>query len=228
MLISQRWQASPALLLSLGMVAATAVPLMVDNPAIAAETAIAQSLFNTARVTIPAGTQIAVRYAEENEDGEVADKIIVMPGETVPVTLTVAESLRSSRGTVLLPAGSKVEGELRPLEDDQVGTRFFAEELILPNGNRYDIDANSAAVTDTEIITEESDRDFIKGAVIGAAAAAVLAEILGSIDVLEVLGGAGLGALGILIFGGRDEEVEVVVVEPNTDLDLRVQSDFQL
>ncbi|MEB3359286.1 MAG: hypothetical protein VKK04_21350 [Synechococcales bacterium] len=228
MFISQRWQASPALMLSLGMVAAAAAPIVAHAPAIASETLIAQSLFNDARVTIPEGTQIAVRYDEETEDGEVADKIIVAPGETVSVTLTVAESLRSSRGTVLLPEGSKVEGELRPLGDDQVGTRFYAEELILPNGNRYEIDATSAAVTETEIITEESDRDFLKGAVIGAAAAAVLAEILGSIDVLEVLGGAGLGALGILIFGGRDEEVEVVVVEPNTDLNLTVQSDFQL
>jgi DNA-binding transcriptional regulator LsrR (DeoR family) len=75
------------------------------------------------------------------------------------------------------------------------------------------------------VITEESDPDILRGAAIGAAAAAVLSEIFGSIDVIEVLGGAGLGALAEILLSGS-EEVEVVVIEPATDLDLTLQSEF--
>ncbi|MEO0405861.1 MAG: hypothetical protein AAF289_00775 [Cyanobacteria bacterium P01_A01_bin.135] len=183
-------------------------------------------LFDSARATLSAGTPIDTLYEETDDDGNRVERVVVLPDETAPLSLTVARDVRSTAGTVVIPAGSTIEGELRPLEDDAVGTQFFSEEVTLPNGERYDIDAISAPITRTEIITEESDRDFIKGAVIGGAAAAVLAEILGDIDILEVLGGAGLGALGILIFGGGDEDVEVVVVEPEQDLDVALQSAF--
>jgi DNA-binding transcriptional regulator LsrR (DeoR family) len=86
----------------------------------------------------------------------------------------------------------------------------------------------SDVITDTEIITEESDPDILRGAAIGAAAAAVLSEIFGDIDFIEVIAGAGLGALAAVLLGGRKEEVEVVVVYPESDLDLTLQSDFAL
>ncbi len=66
-----------------------------------------------------------------------------------------------------------------------------------------------------------------EGAAIGAAAAAVVADIFGGIDLGEVLGGAGIGAIAGLLLRGRNE-VEVVVVNPDTDLDLTLQSDLRL
>lgn len=235
MLIGDRWQAKTALLVALGMVTATATP-------IAAHTSVsgehggqaegtrlmAQSLFESAQVSIPAGTRILVSYEEVNDDGEAVERIILAPDESADITVVVDQPIRSSLGTVLVPAGSEIEGELRPLEGDTMGTQFHAETLTFPNGETTEINAVSAPITRTETITEETDPDFLKGAVIGAAAAAVLAEILGSIDFLEVLGGAGLGALGIWIFGGGEEEVDVVVVDPATDLDVTLQSDLRL
>lgn len=184
-------------------------------------------LFDSARAVLSAGTPIDTRYEETDDDGAPVERVLVLPDEVAPLSLTVARDVRSTAGSIVIPAGSIIDGELRPLEEETTGTQFFAEEVTLPNGDSYEIDAISGPITRTEIITEESDRDFIKGAVIGAAAAAVLAEVLGSIDILEVLGGAGLGALGILIFGGGDEDVEVVVVEPDRDLDIALRSDFR-
>jgi len=50
---------------------------------------------------------------------------------------------------------------------------------------------------------------------------------LGRIDILEVLGGAGLGALASVLIRNR-EEVEVIVINPQEDLSLTLQSDFAL
>lgn len=235
MMICDRWQAKTALILSIGIVAATATPIAAQAQfSESLETddrqsfLMAQNVFDSARVSVPSGTRIQVSYDETGDDGEDVERIILAPDETADITVTVAEPIRSDFGTVLVPVGSEIEGELRPLEGDTMGSQFYAETLRLPNGQEADIDAISSPVTRTETITEDTDRDFLKGAVIGAASAAVLAEILGSIDVLEVLGGAGLGALGILIFGGGEEEVDVVVVDPDTDLDVTLRSDLRI
>jgi hypothetical protein len=186
---------------------------------------VAQLFSQPAQVTIPAGSMVPVSYDE-------AEKIVVLPDETAPVTLMVAADMTSERGTVLIPQGSGIEGELRPVyaeddDEDPVGTQFFAETLVFPSGVQQPIDAVSDVLTETETITRRSDPDILRGAAIGAAAAAVLSEVLGDIDFIEVLAGAGLGALASVLLRGR-EEVDVVVIYPETDLDLTLQSDFIL
>lgn len=235
MMTRNRWQAKTALLLACGMVTAIATPIAAQarvfeslSDESSSSVLMAQTLFDSAQVSIPSGTRIQVGYTETGDEGQSIERILLDPDETAEVTLTVDEPIRSNLGTVVVPAGSEIDGELRPLQGDTVGTRFYAETLRLPNGQVTDIDAISAPVTRTETITEDTDPDFIKGAVIGAAAAAVLAEVIGSIDILEVLGGGALGALGIWIFGGGEEETDVVVVEPDTDLDLTLQSELRI
>ncbi|MEL6319432.1 MAG: hypothetical protein AAFQ57_02115 [Cyanobacteria bacterium J06626_14] len=230
-----RWQSNTALLIACGMVTAIATPIAAQARSFEStdrvsqpSALIAQTLLDSAQITIPSGTRIQVGYDETNDDGDPIERILLDPEETADITLIVDQPIRSNFGTVLVPAGSEIEGELRPLQGDTPGSQFFAETIRLPNGETESLDAVSAPVTRTEIITEDTDPDFLKGAVIGAAAAAVLAEIIGSIDILEVLGGGALGALGIWLFGGGEEETEVVVVEPDTDLDLTLQSDLRL
>jgi hypothetical protein len=229
MLISNRWQSKTALVMALGMGSITAMPIMMVNPATASSkpyelaqlfpsqpSQISQEFTG---VTIPAGNFIPTRSDD-------ADKIIIMPDETLSVTLIVDTDIRSSAGTLLIPAGSEIEGELRPTGD---GTRFFAQELMIKNSNqRVPINATSREITQTETIDEGSDTSSIlTGAVIGAAAGAVLAEIFGDIDFGEVLGGAGIGALAGWLLGGR-KQAEVFVINPDTDLDLTLQSDLPL
>lgn len=165
---------------------------------------------------IPAGTLLPTRYDK--------DKIVVTPTETSEITLTVDADVRSWGGSVLIPAGSEIAGELRPTDN---GTQFVAETLILANGDRYSLDADSEVITRRETITKQSNPKWLEGAAIGAVASSVLAELLGNIEIWHVLGGAGLGALASLLIRDR-EKVEVIVIDPTTDLDLKLQSDFAL
>lgn len=221
MLISQRWQSSTALLLALGITSTTALPMFLAVPATALvePTLIAQRFPQSERVTVRAGTIIPV----ELED---AEKIVVTPDETAPVTLTVASNVRTASGTILIPAGSKIEGNLQPTDD---GTQFVAEELIIRNSNRrLPIDATSRVITQRETIGRGTNvGEIVKGAAIGGAAAAIISEIFGSIDLDEVLGGAGVGAIAGLLLGGR-KKADVFVIYPETDLDLTLQSNLIL
>jgi len=220
MLSSHRWQSKTALLIALGMTSTLALPVLLAGEAMASSShyTVGQAFPRSTRILIPAGTLIPVRYDE-------GEKIIVTPEETAPLTLTVAQDIRSSAGTILIRAGSKIEGELQPAFG---GTQFVAQDLILRNSDTsIPIVATSEVITDTEIINEKTNPDILRGAVIGSAAGAVIAEIFGGIDLGEVLAGAGVGVLAELLLRGR-EEVEVVVVNPETDLDLELQSDLYL
>lgn len=167
--------------------------------------------------TIPKGFVIPVEYDEE--------KILLTPEETVPVTLYVAANVRDNQRNTLIPYGSEIVGEIRPDETD--GSYFVADELIFPDGTVQSIDAVSQVVTRRETVKKGANAgDILKGAAIGGAAATVLSEILGDIDFLEVLGGAGAGAVAGLLLGGN--EVELVSIDPNNDLDLTLQNDLAL
>jgi hypothetical protein len=180
---------------------------------------------NNYAVAIAAGTSISVQYNE-------AEKIIVMPDETKDLTLTVAKNITSRQGTILIPAGSKIVGRLQPARN---GSQFVARELVVNQGRsrqeqRYDIVANSRVVTRTERVRRGSNTTAIaRNAAIGAAAAATLAAISGDkvIATEEILGGAGLGALSGLLLN-RQRSVDVVVIYPNRDLTVRLESELAL
>lgn len=222
MLISHHWQSRTALLMALAMTSAATAPILISAPAMAGfEPYVVGQLFpqQSSQVAIPADTTIPIRYDK-------AERIIVTPDETAPVTLTVAADIRSRDGRLLIPAGSQVEGELRPAEG---GTQFFAQQLILRNSNqRLPIDATSQVITETETLNKKSSPNILRGAAIGAAAAAVVSEIFGDIDLGEVLAGAGVGTLAELLLRGRRKEAEVSVIEPETDLDLTLQDELVL
>ncbi|MEL6440898.1 MAG: hypothetical protein AAFQ80_16785 [Cyanobacteria bacterium J06621_8] len=160
--------------------------------------------------TVPSGFVIPVESEES--------KILLTPNETVPFTLLVAANVRDSRRNTLIPYGSEIIGQIEP-SDDESGSLFIAEELVFPDGTSQSIDAVSDVITRRETIKKGANAgDILKGAAIGGAAATVLAEIFGDINALEVIGGAGAGAVAGLLLGGK--EVELVSIDPNRDLDL--------
>jgi phage tail tape-measure protein len=154
-----------------------------------------------------------------------AEKIVVSPDETVPITLQVAANIRSRQGRVLIPAGTEVSGRLEP-EDD--GVRFVARSLRL-YGNSVPFDAVSEVVDEREEVNRNSTGSILKGAAIGAGAAAILAAVTGDrkIGLGEIIGGAGIGALGGWILR-RNQKAEVIVIEPDRELELTLQSDLAL
>ena len=228
MLKFRKWQTGTVLALTLGMTSTSLAPFAIGN-------ANAAPLFpsqqypqypqypptqqaQSGQVRIPRGTVLPVTYDKE--------RIVVAPNETSGVTLKIARNIRASSGTLLIPAGSQVEGELRP---SQGGTQFFAKTLVLTNGDRLPINASSEVVTRKETIRKGADTGAIlTGAGIGAGAAAIIGGITGNrrISKTNVLLGAGLGALGQFLL--KRGSAEVVVVNPQTDLSLTLNNSLAL
>ncbi len=170
-------------------------------------------------IVIPAGSTIPLEYDQE--------KILVTKEETTPITLTVAANIRDRSRNMLIPYGTEVTGQIEPVGNDSVGSLFVAEELIFSDGTRQYLNGRSQIVTRTETVSRGKDAgDVLKGAAIGAAAAAVLSELFGDISAVKVLGGAGLGAIAGLLLGGN--EAELVSIDPNQDLDIILDSDLAL
>jgi hypothetical protein len=217
MLLPNRWKSGTAMTLAMTMASSIAIPLTFIRPATASPIQVAQRFPDSWRNTIQSGTRIPITFDK--------DEIIVTPDETAPVKLTVAQDITTSGGEVLIPEGSVIEGEMTPAGD---GTQFVAKTLVIDDQDvETSIDATSDVITRRETINQRSNPRVLERAAIGGAAAAVLAEIFGRIDLWEVLGGAGLGALSSVLIRDR-KEVEVIRVNPEEDLTLTLQSDFDL
>lgn len=190
----------------------------INSPYIVAQQSTQQP--NTPAVgRIPSGTTIPVKYDQ-------AERILVTKEETAPLTLTVAQNVVTREGAVLIPSGSQVVGELRPAEN---GSQFVARELTLATGQKYEVSASSEVITKTEQVRKGANvGGIVKNAALGAAAAAGIQAVTGDRDigVGETLGGAGIGAL-VGLFLGRDS-VELIAIDPNTDLQLTLGSDLVL
>ncbi|MTJ53985.1 S-layer homology domain-containing protein [Anabaena sp. UHCC 0253] len=170
-------------------------------------------------VTIPQGTTIPVKY-------EKAEKILVTKDETAPLTLMTSQNIITQNGTVIIPAGSQIVGELKPAQN---GSQFVAQKLILTSGQEYQISATSNVITKTETVRKgTSTSTIIKNTALGAAAAAAVSAVTGdrAIATEEVLGGAGIGALIGLFFG--KSSVDLIAIEPNTDLQLTMNQDLPI
>ncbi|MGB3693133.1 MAG: hypothetical protein WBG70_15745 [Spirulinaceae cyanobacterium] len=209
-----------SLLVVCGAIATATTPLLTAIPA-SAQLFPAQENNNVTPqpIVMPAATTLPVEYKE-------AEKIILTKEETVPLTLTVAANIKNKQGEVLIPYGSEIIGELQPKDG---GSQFVAQELVISTEKRQPLQATSQVITRTEKINEGTDTgDILQGAAIGGAAAAIIALITGdnSIDLLEVLGGAGLGALGGILLGGK--ETEVISINPNEDLNVTLLEDLSL
>jgi hypothetical protein len=215
-------QAIPALAVVLGLMASAIAPLTISAPATANSSYTVAQLFPSQqprKLTIPAGTNLPVRYDK-------ADKIIVSPTETLPLTLTIARNIRSSSGALLIPAGSQVKGNLKPIDG---GSQFVADSLTFPDGTVMPLDATSNVIKTTQEIRPGVNTDAVlKGAAIGAGAAAIISGILGNrhITLGKILIGGAAGAVGGLIFG--KQKADVIVINSNSDLTLTLNSPLTL
>ena len=201
------WQSGTAALMALAITTSATVPIVTPAPVFA----------QSYPLSVSAGTSIPVRYDK-------SEKVVVSPNETTSLTLKVATDVTNSDGSLLIPAGSQIVGQLQPAgSGDQKGVRFVARELIFNSDRRVDIDAASQIVTRVQRVTKNNSGNILKGAAAGGGAAAVLSAIGGRVPIGAVLGGAGAGALGGLLLG--KEHTDVVVVYPNRDLTpLRLRS----
>ncbi|GAP93974.1 S-layer homology domain-containing protein [Leptolyngbya sp. NIES-2104] len=197
-------------LVSTGQVAAIQSPFIVG-----------QAPTQPQAINIPAGTAIPLRYDR-------ADRILLAKNEPqpTPITLTVAQNIVTSDGTVLIPAGAQVAGQLTVA---QGAAQFTASQLVLANGQQVAIAATSDPITTTETVRRGANTGTIlKDAALGSAAAAGVAAVTGDRNIRagEVLIGTGVGALAGLIFGG--DRVDLISIRPNTDLNVRLTNTLTL
>lgn len=217
-MLRQKVQSSLAALMVLGLSTTSIAPIvMLEQPAIAG--IFAQSGSSRSREVLE-GTRIRV----EEQDGK---KIVIGPEETFAATLVTVEEVRSERGTILIPRGTKIEGEFRPA-DDREGTQFVARQIILRDGTERDLDASSNVVNTRKRISKGVNVDPIwQGALVGGGASAIISSIVSDVGIFKVLGGAGAGALAGYLIAGR-KKTEVIIIEPSEQLELTLDSDLIL
>ncbi|GAC1448793.1 MAG: hypothetical protein NVS2B14_18730 [Chamaesiphon sp.] len=217
------YQSGTSLIVALAMTASVAAPIVMPRPASAGlfpSQGTSQRTYERTQAVIPYGTSIRVYYDK-------ADKIVVAPKETVPLTLRVADNIRSRSGALLIPADSQIVGELQPTYG---GSQFVARELLLYGGRRQPLDATSEVLSQTQEVNRGTNVGAIlTGAAVGAGAAAAISAVTGNhhIGLGSILGGAGAGALGGLLLGGQ-KKTNVIVINPNTDLNLTLRSSLAL
>ena len=127
-------------------------------------------------------------------------------------------NLRVDRRTTVdgfsLPAGSTIVGRFEPFDG---GLRYVANSAEV-GGRVIRFRANSEVFDPRKDPRETSVGSIATDSAIGAAAGAAIGEIFGSIDVLEVLGGAAAGAVV-----GNITAPSVVVIDSDDSILLYVR-----
>ncbi|NCJ08744.1 hypothetical protein GS597_19975 [Synechococcales cyanobacterium C] len=92
----------------------------------------------TGSLQVAQGTILDVK-----SEGPGNEKYALVPGETVAVTVQTVIPILNSSGDTLVPVGSRLEGQLQPVQiDNQRGVRFVANRLTI--GDRsYTVNAQS-------------------------------------------------------------------------------------
>jgi len=202
----------------------------------------------TAEYRVPQGTTINVEY-------KVSDKIVVAPGETKSLTLIVAQDIKNSKGEILIPKGSQIEGQILPRYSgfSFLGTQFVAQRLSVGNQSYNSLNATSLLLTEQQSTNGlGSLQRTIGDAAISTAAQVLLGRVtgqggsigdmlsqVGSVrGILGQAGGVG-GILGqargvggilgnVLTSRGSNQQPNnsQLVFDPEKDLQLTVGSDF--
>lgn len=210
-----RWKYATAALMSMAVSTGAIAPMFVSTPASA------QRIYGQSRsVSIPSGVTFPVAYQK--------DKVVVNPGETLPLTLTVATNIIDSGRNVLIPAGTQIIGQLQPVtRNGKQAVQFVAQELVYSSGQRQYINASSGVITRTERISQGANTGkILTDAAIGAGAATAISLITGDrrVQVLEPVGGAAAGAAASVLL--RKKQADVFVLKPEQDLNVTLRSNL--
>jgi hypothetical protein len=223
-MLKQRWHSSLAVLTALSLGAGTIAPLFAfERPANAGIFAqqdngglLQNRISQSSSGRVRAGTTVEV----EQPDGK---RIVLTPDETVAVTLVTRDPVRSQSGTILIPRGTKIEGQFRPAQD---GTEFVARRIIFRDGTERNINARTNIVNYRKKIQRGTNTDPIwQGALVGGGASVLISSIVTRPGIFKTLAGAGAGALAGYLIGGR-KRTEVIVVDPDQPLSLTFDSDL--
>ncbi|NEO69855.1 S-layer homology domain-containing protein [Moorena sp. SIO3H5] len=155
--------------------------------------------FETKEYQVSKGTVINVAYT-------VSDKMAVERGETIDMTLLVAEDITNDQGIVLIPKDSEIEGQLVPRYSGSefLGTQFVAQKLKIGELSYNTINATSKLVTDAK--PDDTETQTLEGA---------------AVNILT----------GVLTGGNSNQQPEQqnpIIIDPENDLPLTLGSDLYL
>lgn len=155
--------------------------------------------FETKEYQVSKGTVIDVAYT-------VSDKVAVERGETIDMTLLVAEDIKNDQGIVLIPKDSEIEGQLVPRYSGSefLGTQFVAQKLKIGELSYNTINATSKLVTDAK--PDDTEKQTLEGA---------------AVNILT----------GVLTGGDSNQQPEQqnpIIINPENDLPLTLGSDLYL
>lgn len=151
----------------------------------------------TGQYRVVRGTSIAVQYPQ-------SDKISVAPGETRNLILVVAQDIKNSRGEIVIPKNSEIEGQIVPRYSGSnfLGAQFVGQRLIIDNESYNNINITSPLITAQQVQAP-------KPRSLGEAAINVLTGVL-----------TGRSS------NTTNQQDNPIVIDPTTDLQLTVGSDF--
>jgi hypothetical protein len=167
------------------------------------------------QLRVTRGTKIPVTYLA-------SDKVVVTPNETINLTLEVANDIQNSENKVLIPKGSKIEGQLVPRYSGSkfLGTQFVAQRLIVNNQSYTNLNATSNLVTGEK--PSDVNNSTVQNTSATSAAQTILGTILGrSVNVESILTGRTTTPQTT-----QDTVDTLVIIDPETDLPLTFGSDF--
>ncbi|MHC5937221.1 conjugal transfer protein TrbI [Nostoc sp.] len=226
-----QWKFGTAALMAMAVTTSVISPLFSLAPANAQYRIGQDRIGQYGNVTIPSGVAFPVTYEKET--------ITIAPGETKSLTLRIANDIIDKNRNVLIPAGTKVIGQLESVdlnsdsrdtdENKGKGVRFVAQELEFSNGQRQSINATSRTYTRTEKVTQgPSTNQVLTDAAIGGGAGLLGSLITGNhrIDDLKPVIGAGAGAGASILL--RKKQVNAFVLRPGQDLKLTLNSNLNL
>jgi hypothetical protein len=136
-------------------------------------------------LSLKPGAIVPVQYTE-------AERIVVSPKETVDLTVTTAEDMTNPSGQVVIPAGSKITGQLRP----QSGGMQFVAQSVEIEGESYPISAKSNVIKRVKNTRDINILSVVRNSAIGGAVAAGISGLAGDsrITPVKVLTGLAAGA----------------------------------
>ncbi|MCW5316538.1 conjugal transfer protein TrbI [Nostoc sp. KVJ3] len=226
-----QWKSRTAALMAIAVTASVTSPLLTLARANAQYINGQDRIGQYGNVTIPSGVSLPVTYEK--------DTITIAPGESKSITLRIANDIIDRNKNVLIPAGTKVNGRLEPVDLDSYsrdtddnkgkGVRFVAEELEFSNGQRQSINAISRTYTRTQKVKQgPSTNQVLTDAAIGGGAGLLGSLLTGNrrIDDLKPVIGAAAGAGASVLL--RKKEVNVYVLRPGQDLKLTLNSNLNL
>lgn len=169
--------------------------------------------FNLGTVEIQQGTVLPVTSSTSAQAQYFASDSVA------PLTVVVSQAVFDANGDLLLPAGSRIYGQMQPAPG---GVEFIANSLVV-EGRHYSIVARSPILHDVK-----DPRQYASGAILGDATLGAMAGVLfgaatGGLGAANVLGGAAAGVVTGNVTANR-----TVVLQPGEIFQLILDAPVRL